>query len=298
MRAVTQAVHARAMSIGGSGGADGGYGVPLTLDPSHRDHVGRRAVADPPARPQRVRSPRASGPASAPRASPRTGTPSRNEVSDDAPTLAQPRIKAERASAFVEASLESSPTTSASGRSSRALFADAKNILEATAFLDRLRHRRARGHPHRPDRRKHRAVGVGVQRSTPTTSTTCRPTSEPVSSLARSGARRSGSRTRSTDSASPTGDEPPLFNADRSLLLAKPWNEISDMSPDDDAGENVAHLRRLAGLVRRSSTGSGWPSSSVPHTFGSSRAAERQQGLFLLVACRRRRDRRERRPAP
>lgn len=57
------------------------------------------------------------------------------EVSDDSPTLAQPSVPTHKAAAFVAASIEATMDTNIQQQVA-ALFVDAKERLEATAFLD------------------------------------------------------------------------------------------------------------------------------------------------------------------
>jgi HK97 family phage major capsid protein len=135
VRRVSAAQNERAMSIGGSGGADGGFGVPFALDPTI------------------VLS--SDGSSSPIREFARTFTIATNtwkgvssegvtaefaaeltEVGDDTPTLVQPSVDVEKAHAWIEFSIEVGQDYAGLRDELGRLFADAKDELEATKFLD------------------------------------------------------------------------------------------------------------------------------------------------------------------
>ena len=134
MRRVSAVMAERALSTYGSGGAAGGYAVPFTLDPTVM--LSSDGSVNPIRQLARVTTISGSewkGVSS-------TGITAAyaaegEEAGDDSPTLAQPTIKPERAQAFVPYSIEVGMDWSGLEGELGRMFRDAKDQLEATAFL-------------------------------------------------------------------------------------------------------------------------------------------------------------------
>jgi HK97 family phage major capsid protein len=203
------------------------------------------------------------------------------EADDDTPTLAQPTIFPERADCFVPFSIELGQDWVGIRTELARLIADAKDVLEATKYLFGAGHG-----SHEPEGL---IAGLDVGSLVPSTGANAlaaddvyalqealpprfQPRASWLSNLAVANTvhRFSG----------PAGEEPALFNEDRTRLLGKPWSEVPGLA-DVDADAKVlvyGDLRAGFRIVDRV----GLSIEVVGHLFGASRRPTGQRGLLAF----------------
>lgn len=232
VREVQDATVARAMSIGSSG--DGGFAVPAALDPTFmlvsdgainplRQLVRVTTIATSEWKGITTEGVSATFDAEA------------ADVNEDSPTLVQPSIFPERMTCYVKFSFEAAGDIPNLTAELGQLFADAKDVLEATKFLF------GSGHGSKEPEGLITGLDSGSVIDTDTINTFVAddvyglqaelpPRFQPRASWLSSQAVASEIYRMS----GPGSEEPPLLVNGR--LLGKPWNEASDMSSETTTG--------------------------------------------------------------
>jgi len=201
------------------------------------------------------------------------------EVGDDAPTLDGPKIKPEKAHAFIPFSVEVGDDWDGIGAEISRLLADARDNLEAEKFLF--------GDGADEPKGLLNGIDAGSVLSTKTKEAF---DADDVYALQEALPARFQPRARWLSSltvantthrfSSPGGDEPPLFNEDRTLLLGKPWAEVSGMSTATSTGNAdllaYGDLETAFRIVDRI----GMRIELVPHLFGPNGRPKGQRGVY------------------
>ncbi len=283
VQAVTQSQSERAMSIGGSGGADGGFGVPYALDPTIL--LSGDGTINPMRQVARVITITTDvwkGVAS-------EGVSAHwyaesAEVSDDTPTLAQPEVTVRRASAFIPFTIEVGMDYAGLQAELGRLFADAKDSLEAQAFLDGL----AAGNA--PIGILAATGGLGASQKVETEGSNAFTTSDCYDLKAEIPPRFAP---RSIVLGAPAtfdavyrfvggnSDEPPILPTRDGAFLGLPVREWANMATGTADGAQIL----IAGDVREAYTivdRIGMSVELVPHVFGSSHRPTGERGLFAF----------------
>lgn len=153
------------------------------------------------------------------------------EVSDDAPELAQPEVPVEKAQAWLPFTSEyGEDAPDAQGEFAR-LLADAKDQLEAEKFI-----LGAGSGSHEPEgliAKLAESSEVETEASKEVKAGDVYATQEALGPRFQDNAQWLSTLTVASQIyrfSSPGGEEPPLFNPDRTKLLGKTWNECSPMS--------------------------------------------------------------------
>ncbi|MFN0155517.1 MAG: phage major capsid protein [Gaiella sp.] len=277
VRDVADATHRRNMSIGDP--TAGGYGVPLTLDPSIV------LSSDGSLSPLRQVASVISVTTSEWKGVSSEGVVAAfaaeaTEVADNSPELAQPAIKCEKAQAFVPFSIELSMDYPSLRQELAKVLQDARDNLEAAKFL----------------------TGDGTDEPegilTGLTGTSIFDTAsanalgpDDIYAVQEDLGPRWQPRARWLSSLStanrvhrfsgPASDEAALFSPDRTLLLGKPWHEVSGLSSLIAGGEKVmiyGDVQSAYKIVDRV----GLQVEIVPHLFGASRRPTGERGLYAF----------------
>jgi HK97 family phage major capsid protein len=198
------------------------------------------------------------------------------EASDNAPALLQPTIKPERAQMWVPFSIELGMDWPGLAAELGGLFADARDVLEASKFLTGDGSDEPEG------------LLVGATTTVETAGSGALAAGD-VYSLQEALPARFQPRASFLSSLAiandlyrawnPTGEEPPLFNEARDRLLGKPWYEVSGMDVSPSAGDLVlvyGDLRAGYRIVDRI----GLTVELVPHLMGANRMPTGQRGLY------------------
>lgn len=205
--------------------------------------------------------------------------PEATEASDDSPVLEQPVVKPERAQAFVPYSTELADDWDGLVSELGRLFADAKDVLEAEKFLtgsgedepEGLLTGLAEG-SFVKSATKEKVVAGDVYALQEALPPRFQPNASWLSSLAVAN--------QIYRFWSPKGEEPPLFNPERTQLLGKPWDEVSGLSSKTTttAEEVLVNGDIHAGfkIVDRI----GLVVEVVQHLFGANQRPTGQRGLY------------------
>lgn len=205
------------------------------------------------------------------------------EVSDDSPELAQPEIPVEKAQAFVPFSIELGADWPALAQELGILFADAKENLEATKFI--LGEGSGSNEPEGLVSKLAEASIVETAAEGEVAAGDIYTLQEKLGPRFQPNASWLSTLTVANTIYrfySPAGEEPPLFNQDRSQLLGKPWTEVSTMSSEVTTSEakvlvygdfNTGNGYVIADRV-------GMNIELVPHLFGENRRPSGQRGLY------------------
>jgi HK97 family phage major capsid protein len=199
------------------------------------------------------------------------------EVGDDSPTLAQPKVKPEKAHGFCPFTIEVGADWSQIQAELVRLFQDEKANLEAGKFLTGTGEKEPfgilTGATEVVETSEKGKYGVGDPYST---QEALPPRWQPNASwltsltIANATARFAG----------PGSEEPSLFNDARDRLLMKPWRECSDMSTKVEAGKKIAiygDVRAGFKVVDRV----GATVEIVPHLFGKEGRPKGERGLYF-----------------
>jgi HK97 family phage major capsid protein len=265
----------RAMAVGT--GSAGGYGVPIAIDPTIA------LTSDGAINPLREIATVRSITTSEWRGVSSAGVTAAfgaeaSEVADGTPTLAQPTIVPERATAFVPFSFEVGGDYPGFQQEIAKLLADAKDVLEAEKYVTGAGHG-----SHEPQGLLVGATGTvaggtasyavaHVYNMRNALAPRFQPRARWLSSLAiKNGIRRLV--------GTADADEPLLFNDAGDQLLGKPWHEVSDMPTATTAGNDILVYGDIAAgfeIVDRI----GMSIELVPHLFGGSGRPTGQRGFL------------------
>lgn len=201
------------------------------------------------------------------------------EATDDAPELGGPKIKPEKAHAFVPFSIEVGEDWDGIGTELSRLFADARDNLEAAKYLTGDGADEPKGLLHEvaeasvvETATKEKFVAGDVYTAQEALPPRFQPGARWLSSLTIANVIHRFH--------SPSGEEPPLFSEDRRTLLSKPWAEVSGMStkPAEAAADILVYGDLMAGfrIVDRI----GMRVELVPHLFGENNLPKGQRGLY------------------
>lgn len=209
--------------------------------------------------------------------------PEATEVSDDTPTLDQPSIRAEKAAAFVPFSIEVGQDYATLQQELATLFADAKDQLEASAFIGG-----AGSSSNEPE-----GLVSGLDSSSVVdTASSGAFQSRDIFSLQEALPPRFQARASWLSSNSianriyrfvPPGSttEAILLNEDRTRLLGKQWNEASEVSSTVSAGEKILVYGSIADAFKVVDR-VGLTVELIPHLFHT--ANQRPYGMRALYA--------------
>lgn len=275
---VAEAMQERAMLIGEP--STGGYAVPVTLDPTIMlDSDGALSPLRELATVTSITSSEWKGIAS-------EGVKAEfaeegSEVKDGSPELEQPKAKPERAHQFVPFSFELGQDWPSLSQELAKLFSDAKDQLEAEKFLS------GKG----PEEGEPEGLLVGATKTVPTKTKEAL-AADDVYSLIEALPPRFQARAQFLSSltvanvihrfSSPGGDEAPLFNDDRTRLLGKLWNEVSDMSAKSTTKEELVLAYGDIGAAFRIVDRIGMTVELVPHLFGENGRPTGERGLYCI----------------
>jgi HK97 family phage major capsid protein len=202
------------------------------------------------------------------------------EVGDGTPTLEQPKIRPERAHAFVPFSFEISQDLGSLNAELTRLFSDAKDVLEADKFLYGSGEDEPFGLLNEVDEgsvletKTKEKLEVGdvytvIEKLPPR----WQGRASWLSSLTIANVihRFSG----------PGSEEAPLFNEDRTKLLGKAWLEISGMSVKSTTAKEQILLYGDIGQFRIVDR-LGMSVSTIPHLFGEEGRPVGMSGLYVI----------------
>lgn len=152
------------------------------------------------------------------------------EVADRTPTLTQPTVKAEKAHSYVEYSIELGQDWSSLGQELTRLFADSKDLLEASRFTDG-------DGDDKPEGLIYGLLNSGSGSGDPDPAVGAAWAADAVYAVQEALGPRFQPRARWASSLTianaihrmKSDDEPALFNEDRTRLLGKAWNELSEL---------------------------------------------------------------------
>ena len=272
VRMVRESVSERAMTVGT--GSEGGFAVPATLDPTViPTSDGRTNPIRALATTVTIATDTWQGVSSEGVVA--SWDPEATEVSDDSPTLAQPEITPKKLAMFVPFSVELGADWPTLQAELTKLFADAKDELEAEAFIGGTAAAQPQG----------LLVGgtIGVTGGTAGTAIPQNlyslqqdlpPRYQPVAGFLSSNTFMNRAF-RSVPEASTS--EPKFIPEDRTAILGKPWYEVSHMATAVAgtvcAYGDVASAYRVVDRV-------GLSVELIPHLFGSNRRPTGQRGLW------------------
>lgn len=275
MQNVARALQFRAMAIGE--GSTGGYAVPLSLDPTVQ--LTSDGVLNPLRKLASVQTIATSEWAGVTSAGVTAGFVAEGtEASDNSPTLAQPKIKPEKAQAFVPFSIEVGMDWGALQAELAKLFADAKDTLEGEKFTSGDGTDEPAG------------IVTGATEAVTTAAEGKFEIPDVYSTLEALGARwqpraswlASGPianvvyRFVGTDS-----EEPLLMNPDRTSILGKPYSELSTMQATVTKAKVIALYGDIAAgfkIVDRI----GMQVELIPHLMGENGRPTGERGLYAF----------------
>jgi HK97 family phage major capsid protein len=277
-RRVARATEARSMAEGE--GATGGFGVPLSLDPTIA--ITSSVSPEVPMRELATVTTIATGEWKGVSSAGVTAAfgPEATEAADGAPTLAQPAIKAEKYSCFVPFSIEVGMDYGGLGLQAElaGLLADARGVVEADRFTF------GTASNHEPE-----GFLVGGTVTVSTAGTAAFAAADVYTAQEALGARyqSNASWVSSLGIANdvwrfvPTGSttNAPLFNDSRTEILGRPWHQFSTMGSSLASGSKLlayGDWSRAYRIVDRI----GMTVELIPHLFGSSRRPTGQRGLY------------------
>jgi HK97 family phage major capsid protein len=201
-----------------------------------------------------------------------------DEVKDNSPELAQPKIRPERAHSFVPFSIEYGQDWPSLSQELFRLFSDARDTLEATKFTDGTGEDEPEGLLTGASKTVATAtkdvLAVGdVYANQEALPPRFQPRASWLSSLTIANTIHRFS--------SPGGEEAPLFNEDRTRLLGKPWAEASTL-PTTTKGNDLplvyGDLKAGYRIVDRI----GMTVELVPHLMGENGRPKGERGLYCI----------------
>jgi HK97 family phage major capsid protein len=156
--------------------------------------------------------------------------PEGTEVADRSPSLVQPAIKPERAHSYVQFSYEVGQDWTSLGQELLRLFADSRDVLEAGKFTDGTG-------SDEPQGLVYGLLNSGSGSGDPDSAVEAAWSADAVYATQEDLGPRFQPRAQWASSLTiansihrmKSDDEPALFSEDRSRLLGKPWNELSEL---------------------------------------------------------------------